>query len=106
MRMICRMLVLAIVACAFAPPAGAFVEVSGSPFAAGSEPLSVAFGLGGRLLATANGLGDNVSVFSVNQRTGVLSMVPGSPFATGRFPVSVAFSPDGRLLAAVNQSQL
>ena len=46
-----------------APPV--FSQVSGSPFAAGNDPVSVAFSPGGGLLATANQADSTVSVFSV-----------------------------------------
>src|ERR1700680_3060711 len=86
--------------CVFASSALAFAQVSGSPFATGSgfgRPISVAFSPGGGLLATANQLGNNVSILAVNQTTGALSAVAGSPFRTtgAPQPVSVAFSPGG-----------
>ena len=84
-----------------APPA--FTPVTGSPFATGSFPDSVAFSPGGGLLATANHADNTVSVFAVGSG-GALTQVTGSPFATGRFPSSVAFSPGGGLLAIANGS--
>jgi 6-phosphogluconolactonase (cycloisomerase 2 family) len=85
-----------------AAAAPAFTQVSGSPFATDSGPLSVAFSPGGGLLATANHDGNTVSVFSVNSSTGALTQVSGSSFATGTNPFSVAFSPGGGLLAVAN----
>lgn len=85
---------------------GALNPVSGSPFATGPQPVSVAFSPTGGLLATADaeGLdGDTVSVFSFDQTSGALTPVSGSPFLTGRAPGSVAFSPRGGLLATANQ---
>ncbi len=84
-----------------APPV--FSQVSGSPFAAGNGPVSVAFSPGGGLLATANQADSTVSVFSVGAG-GALTEINGSPFATGNAPRSVVFSPDGTLLATANQS--
>ena len=84
-----------------APPA--FTPVTGSPFATGSDPLSVAFSPGGGLLATANDSDNTTSVFAVGSR-GALTQVTGSPFATGNGPISVAFSPGGGLLATANAS--
>ena len=83
-----------------APPA--FTPVTGSPFATGSFPESVAFSPGGGLLATANHAANTVSVFAVGSG-GALIQVTGSPFAIGRFPSSVAFSPGGGLLAIANE---
>jgi 6-phosphogluconolactonase len=82
----------------FVASAVGFEQVPGSPFATSDGPAGIAFSPGGRLLATANY--SDVSVFSVNLRSGALSGVPGSPF----FGVedrgdAVAFNPDGRLLA-------
>ena len=84
-----------------APPA--FTPVTGSPFATGNNPFSVAFSPGGGLLATANGSDNTVSVFAVGSG-GALTQVTGSPFATGNAPISVAFSPGGGLLAIANVS--
>ena len=80
---------------------GALTPVTGSPFATGSVPHSVAFSPDGGLLATANSSANSVSVFAVGSG-GALTQVTGSPFATGGQPVSVAFSPGGGLLATAN----
>jgi 6-phosphogluconolactonase len=80
-----------------------FTQVSGSPFATGSGPESVTFSPSGGLVATANGVGNTVSVFSVGSG-GALTQVSGSPFATGSGPVSVDFSPSGGLLAVANEA--
>ena len=81
------------------PPA--FTVVSGSPFATGGSPSSVAFAPGGGLLAVTNVDDNTLSVFSVAVGGG-LSQVSGSPFATGGSPSSVAFAPGGGLLAVTN----
>ena len=81
---------------------GALTPVSGSPFATGTGPFSVAFSPGGGLLATANEFDGTVSVFSVASG-GALTPVSGSPFATGTGPFSVAFSPGGGLPATANE---
>ncbi|HWF49163.1 MAG TPA: beta-propeller fold lactonase family protein [Solirubrobacteraceae bacterium] len=80
---------------------GVLTPVSGSPFASGRNPASVAFSPDGTLLAVANVSDTNVSVFSVGGG-GTLTPISGSPFATGSAPNSVAFSPDGTLLAVAN----
>ena len=67
-----------------APPA--FTPVTGSPFATGSFPESVAFSPGGGLLATANHAANTVSVFAVGSG-GALTQVTGSPFADRPLPV-------------------
>jgi 6-phosphogluconolactonase (cycloisomerase 2 family) len=79
----------------------AFTQVSGSPFATGSQPSSLAFSPSGGLLAITNRGDSTVSVFSVGAG-GALTPVAGSPFATGSEPGGVAFSPSGGLLATAN----
>lgn len=87
----------------FAVPAGrtAVTEVSGSPFATGASPASLAFSPDGKLLAVANAVDNTVSVFTV-AADGTLTEVTGSPFAAGETPSSLAFSPDGTLLTVAN----
>ncbi len=85
---------------------GIFTPVSGSPFSAGRGPVSVAFSpeVSGKLFAAVANISDNdVSVYSVDETTGIFTPVLGSPFPAGRVPQSVAFSPDvsGKLFAAV-----
>ncbi len=85
---------------------GAFTEISGSPFSAGSNPISVSYSpqVSRKLFAAvANFNSSNVSVYSVNESTGALTEVVGSPFSTGSSPVSISFSPEvsGGLFAAV-----
>jgi 6-phosphogluconolactonase (cycloisomerase 2 family) len=80
-----------------------FTQVAGSPFTAGSGPDSVAFSPSSRLLATANGGDDKVSVFSVAQ-SGALTEVSGSPFKADGGPSSLAFDPSAPFLAVANAS--
>src|SRR5947209_3548562 len=68
----------------------------------GTAPSSVAFSSNG-LLATANTMSNNVSVFSVAP-DGALTPVPPSPYTVGNSPTSVAFSPSGGLLATANSA--
>jgi 6-phosphogluconolactonase len=70
---------------------GALATVAGSPFAAGSAPISVAVDPSGKFASVANnGSGNTVYVFTVNSATGALAAVAGSPFAAGDHPWSVA----------------
>ena len=90
-------------------------EVRGSPFQVGLPPgevpsQAIAFSADDRWLAVASSAIENsLSMFSVDQATGVLRAVPGSPlpdeppstrFRTGAG--SVAFSPRDNLLATAN----
>ena len=84
---------------------GVFTEVSGSPFATGSNPYSVQFSpnLSGNLFAAVpNNTGNTISVFDVNTTTGAFTEVAGSPYAAGSGPNELAFSPhvSGHLFAA------
>jgi 6-phosphogluconolactonase len=83
-----------------------YSQVTGSPFATGTNPYSIAFSLTGGLLATANSADDTVSVFTVDAGTGLPTAVSGSPIAagSGNAPISVAFSPTGDLLATANSN--
>ena len=90
---------------------GGFSAASGSPFAVGQYPTSVAVGDfngdGHPDLAVANAGGASVSVLLGNG-SGGFSAAPGSPFAVGNKPVSMAvgdFNGDGyRDLAVANES--
>jgi 6-phosphogluconolactonase (cycloisomerase 2 family) len=82
---------------------GALTPVAGSPFpTGGSDPASIAVGgaaefagfggpNGAPFLYTANAGSNNMSVFSINLNTGVLTPVSGSPFAVGKSPQSVIY---------------
>lgn len=89
---------------------GSFVEIAGSPFAAGANPANSAYTpiVSGNIFAGVPNFSDQtVSVYLVNQSTGAFTPVAGSPFATGSNPAWLAFSPlvSGNLFAAiVNQN--
>ena len=68
---------------------GALTPVPGSPFAAGSGPVSVAVDPTGKFAYVANVDGSNVSAYSIGAN-GALTPVPGSPFAARVNPISVA----------------
>lgn len=64
------------------PSTGALTAVSGSPFAAGSNPLSVTVDPTGRFAYVGDAVNGHVYAFSINS-TGALTAVSGSPFAAG-----------------------
>ncbi|HSY96214.1 MAG TPA: beta-propeller fold lactonase family protein [Steroidobacteraceae bacterium] len=68
-------------------------EVSGSPFPAGGNPLSLAVGGGGKFLYSANPDATNPSIsgFSIDPTSGALSPLSGSPF---KLPVSQYMATD------------
>jgi 6-phosphogluconolactonase (cycloisomerase 2 family) len=93
------------------PVSGALTAVSGSPFAAGANPKAVAVYAASsgssRLgsvkvfwhwyLFVANAGSANVSVYTIDQKTGVLTPLP-APYATGINPSAMAVRTDGQFL--------
>jgi 6-phosphogluconolactonase (cycloisomerase 2 family) len=61
-----------------------------STFAAGPYPLAMSIDPSGKFIYTPNFLGNNVSGYTIDAATGILTAVPGSPFAAGAAPISVA----------------
>ena len=84
------------------PASGALATVSGSPFAAGTSPMSVTTDLAGRFTYIANNGSNDISAFSINQTTGVLSPIAGSPFTAGTGPQSVAVDRSSEFVYAGN----
>lgn len=75
---------------------GSFQMVAGSPFPAGSGPGWVTYSpivQGNIFAAVSNYYANNVTVYTVNTTTGVLTQIPGSPFLTGSTPATVAYTP-------------
>lgn len=97
---------------AFSVDANGFLTpVAGSPFATGGSGIGSGFFAANRLTASvagnflfvANEQTNNISVFSINATTGVLTLIPGSPFATGGTAgagISLGVTPDNRFLFA------
>ena len=71
------------------PASGALAMISGSPFATGSGPTSIAFEPSGKFAYVANELGGSVSGFSVNSATGAMTALPTTAVA-GQFPTTIA----------------
>jgi len=84
------------------PRTGTLTAIAGSPFAAGSLPLSVAVAPSGRFAYVANEGFTNVSGYTINPSTGALTAIAGSPFAAGFAPFSVAVDPSGRFAYVAN----
>jgi DNA-binding beta-propeller fold protein YncE len=94
---------------------GALSPVAGSPFATGGNGSGGGFAAANRIttavidnvLYAANTASNNVSAFSINPVTGVLTALPGSPFATGGIAgssagMSLTATPDKKFLIAAN----
>jgi 6-phosphogluconolactonase len=78
------------------------VPVPGSPFATGSQPISVAVDPTGKFAYVVNNFGNNVSAYSI-AAGGFLTPLPGSPFQAGNNPDSVAVDPTGKFAYVANQ---
>jgi hypothetical protein len=73
------------------PGTGALMAIAGSPFPAGSEPISMAVDPSGKFAYVADRDWPKVSGYTINPRTGALTAIAGSPFRTGAGePFSVA----------------
>ena len=86
---------------------GALRAVAGSPFPAGSAPLSVTVDSSGQFAYVLNYCDSScavgtVSAYTINSSTGVLTAVAGSPFATGNGPRSVTVDPSGQFAYVAN----
>jgi 6-phosphogluconolactonase (cycloisomerase 2 family) len=93
---------------------GSLTPIPGSPFLTGGLGSGSGFysssritTAAGRFLYVANDGSDDVSAFSIDTRTGVLTPVPGSPFDTGGaagrgLGLSLAATPDNRFLYSAN----
>jgi DNA-binding beta-propeller fold protein YncE len=66
------------------PTTGPLTPIAGSPFDAGTFPLSVAVDPNGKFVYVANSLGNSVSGYTINPTTGALTPIAGSP-SSGKF---------------------
>lgn len=80
----------------------AFTEISGSPFAAGGQPRSLAFDSTGDYLYVANSSDNTISGYTV-LASGTLTALSGSPFSSvGGQPNALALDKSKKFLIAVN----
>jgi len=70
-----------------------------------SQPEFLAMDPGGSYLYVANTLSNNISVFSVDSNTGVLTQLANSPFAIGLPPLNIQVTPSGNFLYVTTSSQ-
>ena len=90
------------------PTTGALTSIAGSPFPAGTNPFLVQFAFLGippspKFAYVANQGSDDISAYTIDATTGVLTPVAGSPFAAGLTPfvVNPTFTSSGQLFAYV-----
>ena len=69
---------------------GALTPIPGSPFPAGSFPISVAVDPSDKFIYVVDNVDNNISGYTINAVSGVLAPIPGSPFAAGGAPYSMA----------------
>src|SRR5712692_8449760 len=93
---------------------GTLSPVAGSPFATGGTGVGDGFfasnrigvAIVGNFLFASNSGSNDVSAFTINPSTGVLTSVTGSPFATGGssggLGIAVSATPNGSFLMAAN----
>jgi 6-phosphogluconolactonase (cycloisomerase 2 family) len=82
---------------------GALTTVVGSPFAAGSVPMTVRVDPSGRYAYAVNQHSDDISAYLVNSNSGALTPIAGSPFSSGGgSPTGLAVDPSGRFLYVTN----
>lgn len=81
---------------------GLLNPVSGSPFAAGTNPVSLAITPGGEFLYAANKGSNQLTGYKVGSGTGVLTPTATATFSTGLNPVWVAIPPEGKFVYVAN----
>jgi 6-phosphogluconolactonase len=75
--------------------------ISGSPYATGITPVSIAVSAVNDFVYVANQGSNNVSAYKLGAGTGILTAVPGSPFASTQ-PAAVAVDPTGKFAYVAN----
>jgi 6-phosphogluconolactonase len=64
----------------------------------GSQPETLVMDPSGNYLYVMNGGSNNITVFSVDTKTGVLTEIAGSPFQIGLVPLNMAITPSGKFM--------
>jgi 6-phosphogluconolactonase len=67
---------------------GTLTQITGSPFAAGSNTFLIAADISGRFVYVAN-QGAGITAYSLDLVSGTLTAVAGSPFTAGKAPISI-----------------
>lgn len=79
---------------------GALTAVSGSPFAAGTEPRALILYF--NILYVANRGSNTISAFAINATTGALTPLSPATYSTGQGPSSLIVDPTGQFLYVAN----
>jgi 6-phosphogluconolactonase (cycloisomerase 2 family) len=81
------------------PSTGALTPISGSPFGAGTTPMTVRVDPSGRYAYVTNANSNDISAYAINSSTGALTPIAGSPFSSGGpSPMGLAIDPSGAFL--------
>jgi 6-phosphogluconolactonase (cycloisomerase 2 family) len=91
-----------VVSASCSSPNGLLTPVTGSPFAAGLNPVSLAMTPGGAFLYAADNGSNEISGFKVGQSTGVLSPTTTATFSAGTSPIWIAIPPEGGYVYVAN----
>ena len=82
---------------------GALSEISGSPYTTGTGPTGVIVDPSGSFVYVANKGSNNISAYTLNASSGVLTTISGSPFSSGGLlPVAFANDNSKKYMAVIN----
>ena len=82
---------------------GALTPIPGSPFPAGTLPMTVRVDPTGRFAYVTNANSNNISAYSIDSVTGALTALAGSPFLTGgSSPIGLAIDPVDNFVFVTN----
>jgi 6-phosphogluconolactonase (cycloisomerase 2 family) len=82
---------------------GVLQSISGSPFAAGSQPFSVVARSDGTEVYVANQLDSTISGYSISSN-GTATAISGSPYTNGSQPSALALDNSGKYLLAMSHN--
>jgi 6-phosphogluconolactonase (cycloisomerase 2 family) len=85
---------------------GQLLEIDGSPYPAGAQPVSVTVEPTGQFAYVTNLFSNDISAYSIDGITGGLTQIAGSPFSLGSTevnPRSVAVDPLGQFAYVANE---
>ena len=84
---------------------GALAPISGSPFAAGTEPFFIAISSSGQFVYAPDAFSDQISGYSIDASTGALMPLEGSPFNARAYLECIALvNPATKACGALNVS--
>jgi 6-phosphogluconolactonase len=86
---------------------GALTPIPGSPFPAGTVPMTVRVDPSGRFAYVTNANSNDISAYAIDSATGALTALAGSPFSTGgSSPGGLAVDPSGKFIYVTNNGSI